>query len=158
MWLGHVEKLYNWLPADNEASKYRDRETASRAYLKELREIPSLYDISKKLRADGFRWHKEALDFTSYAWVTIARKRGDCDDFMQLWYDILKYRGGKLKRIYVTSTEGKAHAMLFFYDNKDPTTLYILSNMYVRGKGKPGDEEDLLSKHYGDKTKCFVLY
>lgn len=154
-WDAHIQKTYNWVFADNEAAKYKEDEAAARAYLQEIRGIENLYAVSTRLKADGFHWHEENIDFTSYAWVTIARKRGDCDDFMLLWEEIVKFRGGTSKRITVTSTDGRAHAMLFFYMGD---ILYLLSNMDVMGVGKSGDEENLVKLHYGDKTRCWIAY
>jgi predicted transglutaminase-like cysteine proteinase len=153
-WRVHVKKTYNWVMADSEAARYKDKEDASRAYLQELRKL-NVHAISTKIRADGFHWKKEVVDFTSYPWVTIARKRGDCDDFMLLWEAALKYKGGRTKRVSVTSKEGGAHAMLLFYTGN---TLYLLSNMYVRGTGQPGEEEKLIRLFYQDKTDCWMLY
>lgn len=149
-----VQKIYNWVPADIEAAKYLDRETESREYLQMLRGLPTIYLQAEHLVKDGFHWHAENFDFTSYAWVTIARKRGDCDDFMELWREILKVKG-ETKRVTVTSGDS-AHAMLFFYDAHG--NLYLLSNLQVLGTGKKGDEDRLVRLHYGDKTRCWIAY
>ena len=149
-------KLYNWTLADNEMSKYKDKEAEARAYLKALRVLDDPYKIATMLRADGFHWRKENVDFVSWAWVTIARKRGDCDDFMHLWEEILK-RKGKTERVSVTSTGGGGHAMLLFIPNGS-TLLYLLSNVGVRARGLVGDHEKLIRLFYGNKTECFIRY
>lgn len=149
-------RLYNWVLADNEMSKYKDREAEARAYLGELRAIDSPFTIASKLRHDGFHWHKESVDFVSWAWVTIARKRGDCDDFMNLWEAIFK-RKGKTEKVSVTSKEGGGHAMLLFTP-QGTSTLYILSNSRVLGTDGNGDFERLIRLFYRDKTDCFLRY
>lgn|GEM_PF-3508590 len=151
-----LQKTYNWVPADNEASKYRDREEAARAYLQEQRAVLNPYAISTRLKDDGFHWHKESFDFTSYDWVTVARKRGDCDDFMVLWESILKYQGDVI-RVTVRSTEGRGHAMLLFYP-KGSGHVYLLSNVGVRGMAPKGEEDALIRLFYGEKTDCYVTY
>lgn len=155
IWCGHVKKLYNWVLADNEASKYKDREAAARAYFGELRKLNDPRMVATKLRRDGFHWHKENVDFTSWAWVTIARKRGDCDDFMHLWEELAKGWEGRTKRVSVSSKDGGGHAMLLYYKS---TLLFLFSNLRVLGKGVPGDEEDLIKKFYGDRTRCWIIY
>lgn len=154
-WDQHIQKTYNWVLADTEAAKYREEEDAARGYLQDLREADSLYVVAQRLQEDGFHWHRETTDFTSYPWVTIARKRGDCDDFMLLWESVVKYWDGESKRITVTSTAGGAHAMLFFY--KDDL-LFLLSNLRVLGAAKRGDEEDLIKLFYRDRTRCWIIY
>lgn len=151
-----TRKLTNWIPADNEASKYKDKEEASRAYLQELRRAPTVYHVSTKIRADGFHWHKEAVDFVSYPWVTIARKRGDCDDFMALWAAALKY-AGKTERVTVSSTGGGAHAMLLYVPTGSEM-MYILSNTVVLGSSPVADWRKLVKLFYREKTKCYLKY
>ena len=152
-----MKKTYNWVLADNEASKYKDQEADARAYLKTLRETPNIYNVSQKMVTDGFKWHKEAVDFISYPWVTIARKRGDCDDFMALWEAVFKYKGGKTERVSVTSTEGKGHAMLLFFPPSS-NIFYLLSNAKVLTQMAKGKEEEAIRLFYGDKTDCFIRY
>jgi predicted transglutaminase-like cysteine proteinase len=154
LWKKQVKKLYNWIPADAEALKYAEEEPAARKYLQDLRAIPNIYAVSSKLLTDGFYWHSENVDFVAYPWVTIAGKRGDCDDFMALWESVLKYQG-QTQKVHVESTEGGAHAMLLFWKSG---VAYILSNLNVLGTGSPGTEESLIRLFYKDKTKCFVRY
>ena len=150
-------KLTNWVLADNEASKYKDEETEARAELREFRAMaPQVFRIAAELRARGFHWAKENVDFVSYPWVTIARKRGDCDDFMSLWEGVLKY-AGKTKKVTVTSTEGGAHAMLLFVPTNG-ATMYILSNTRVLGQGGVEEWERLVKLFYGEKTRCYLKY
>ena len=156
-WRAHFKKVYNWVLADSEALKYKDKETAARAYLQELRAIANMQVVASRIQSDGFQWHAESVDFTSYPWVTIARKRGDCDDYMLLWEAVVKYRG-KTKRVSVSSTEDRSHAMLLFYPEGAPTVLYALSNYRVLGQGRPGEEGALVRLFYGDKTDCYILY
>jgi len=156
-WRQHIKKTYNWVLADSEAAKYQENETEARAYLRTLRGMDSPYAVANQLQTDGFHWHAESVDFTSYAWVTIARKRGDCDDFMCLWEAVLKYKG-RTKRVSVSSKEDRAHAMLMFYPEGSPTVIYLLSNSRVLGSGRPGDEDRLIRLFYGDKTDCYILY
>jgi len=157
-WRGHVMKAYNWVLADNEASKYRDREAAAREALRQYRLETSPYVVANRLRAEGFSWHAESLDFTSYPWVTIARKRGDCDDFMLLWEATLKYKDGRTRRVTVTSKDGGGHAMLLWYEGEPPLHLWLLSNLRVLARGSPGDEDDLVRRFYGDRTDCWIDY
>ena len=154
--LTFIEKTYNWVQADVEAAKYRGEEDAARAYLKSLREVVTIPEVEVKLKADGFHWKREKLDFTSYPWVTIARRRGDCDDFMALWEAVVKYRG-KTKRVFVSSVSGSAHAMLLFYP-KGTTFVYLFSNTGILGMGGVGSEEQLVRLFYKEKTSCFILY
>jgi len=153
----YVKKLTNWVLADNEAKKYADEKVAARNYLADLRKIDNPSLISKKLVADGFRWHAENADFVSYPWVTIARKRGDCDDFMELWGSILKGTG-KIERVTVTrKNSSSAHAMLLYrrYEND---ILYILSNLRVLGSTTTDDWESLVRLFYGNQTDCYIKY
>ena len=154
LWVAHLEKMTNWIQADAEAMKYKTEENEARLYLKELREIEEINELSIKLKADGFHWKNEYVDFTSYPWVTIARRRGDCDDFTALWDAILKYRDGKTEKVFV-STSSSAHAMLV-YNTGDK--IYILSNLDIFRVGKPGEEEDLVGQFFGDKTKIILRY
>jgi hypothetical protein len=152
----YTSKLTNWILADNEASKYKDEEDAARAYLRELRAMtgsgPRL--IANKLDAAGFHWHAEVLDFTSYPWVTIARKRGDCDDFMLLWESIYKDKGVTW-RVIVGSKSGSGHAMLLYYDSA-LNRLYLLSNVGVFREGYLNDWETMVKAFYGDNTSCYI--
>jgi predicted transglutaminase-like cysteine proteinase len=153
-WVTHLGKMTNWVQADAEALKYKDEEPQARAYLANLRALSSVRAVSIKMRDDGFHWRREALDFISYPWVTIARKRGDCDDFVALWESVLKYKEGETKKVYVSSPEN-AHAMLLYRTGR---TLYLLSNLDVWAVGDPGEEEELARAYYGDKTKTVVIY
>lgn len=154
VWLRHLDKIGNWVQADAEALKYKAEEEAARAYLKELREIEDLNKISAKLVADGFHWRREAVDFTNYAWVTIAKRRGDCDDFAILWESVLKYRG-KTERVFVSCLNGSAHAMLLFFEGD---VYYLLSNLKVFSIGPVGKEEEAIRRFYGDDTGTIVRY
>lgn len=147
--------MTNWVQADAEALKYKDEEPAARAYLRDLREMSSVRAISIKLRNDGFHWRRERFDFTNYPWVTIAKRRGDCDDFVALWAAALKYKDGETSKVFVSSKEGGAHAMLLY---RAGGTLYLLSNLDVLAVGRPGEEEELVRTFYGDKTKTIVIY
>jgi len=157
LWFRDLERLYNWVQADNEARKYKEEESQARKYLEDVRAIPDPYAIASKLRGDGFHWAEERFDFVSYPWVTIARRRGDCDDFMELWKAIFKWRG-KTERVFVASTGGTAHAMLLFTDTSAPPVLYLLSNVNVLGRGRPGEEEQLIRLFYRERTEYFVRY
>jgi hypothetical protein len=149
-----AERLYNWVLADAEAAKYKDEKPQARKYLQDLRALKTLYEVAFTIQKDGFHWKKENFDFTSYPWVTIARRRGDCDDFRELWRSALKGKG-RTRRVFVNSTEGRAHAMLLF---EGGDKLYLLSNTRVRGVGEPGGGEKLARLFYGDKTQCVVIY
>lgn len=151
-----TKKLVNYVMANNEASKYKDEELASRDYLTELSKLDTVYRVASRLKVDGFSWHKEVVDFVSIPWVTVARKRGDCDDFMALWEEILKGLG-VTKKVSVRSKDGRGHAMLLF----NPTgskTWYILSNTRVLGADALADTHRLIRLHYGENTDCFITY
>jgi hypothetical protein len=155
MWLKHVEKSYNWIQADNEAMKYKDGEEEARKYLQDLRTMTDPYAISQKIVKDGFDWRAEVIDFTNYPWVTIAKKRGDCDDFAALWDATFKYRG-KTERVYVAKRDhSSAHAMILYNDG---VKLYILSNQYVLSVGGPDDGDKLIKLFYKEETGQFIRY
>ena len=151
-----TKRLVNYVMANNEAGKYKDEEASSRAYLLELSKLDTAYRVAAKLKADGFSWHKEAVDFVSIPWVTVARKRGDCDDFMALWEAILKDLGDT-KKVSVRSKDGRGHAMLLF-NPTGGTTWYILSNTTVRGVDALADTHRLIRLHYGENTDRFIIY
>lgn len=152
LYFERMEKLHNWVRADVEALKYKDKEPEARLYLQELRTLGP-HDVSNKLKRDGFHWRSEIGDFTNYPWVTIAGRRGDCDDFMVLWESILKDRG-KTERVFVAGP-ASAHAMLLF--TKDGMVL-LLSNMDVFATGKPGEEDKMIRMFYGAGTVNFIRY
>jgi len=154
LWSKHLDKTTNWVQADAEALKYKAEEAAARLYLQELRDLPSLDAVSIKLVYDGFHWRRELLDFTNYPWVTIAKRRGDCDDFMMLWAAILKYKTGEIRKVFVASDTG-AHAMLLYESGFE---LYLLSNLKIFARGAPGDDDKLVRQFYGDKTRLVVIY
>ncbi len=154
LWLKHVEKMTNWVQADAEAAKYKDEESQARTYLQQLRAKETLQGMIAQLEVDGLHWHEEVLDFTSYPWGTIARRRGDCDDFMTLWEAVLKYKEGKTRKIFVAGPTS-AHAMLLYTKGDE---IWILSNMRILAKGFPGQEEELARRFYGDKTKMVIFY
>lgn len=155
IWKKHISKTYNWIFADNEAAKYKKQEQEARAYLHQLRQEQDVYAISARLILEGFHWRKEVVDFTSYPWVTIARKRGDCDDFMVLWEAILKSSNGYTERLSVSSTDGRGHAMLLYFCKEK---VYLLSNLVVLGRGKKEEIPTLIRRHYGSKTACWIRY
>jgi len=154
LWSKHLEKTTNWVQADAEALKYKAEEAEARLYLQELRDLPSLDAVSIKIVDDGFHWRRELLDFTNYPWVTIAKRRGDCDDFMMLWAAVLKYKAGNIKKVFVSS-DTSAHAMLLYDTGVD---LYLLSNLRVFARGLPGDDNKLVRQFYGDKTRMVIIY
>lgn len=158
LWSKHLYKVHNWLLADTEAAKYKDREKAARNYLQELRKLKNPYTLSNKLKADGFHWSPELVDFTSYPWVTIAKKRGDCDDYMELWASIFKYRGGEIRRVYTVNDDGEGHVMLLYTSTDTPPVLFCISNMNVLGQGALGHEEALIRLYFKDRTDCFIIY
>jgi predicted transglutaminase-like cysteine proteinase len=151
----YVDGLTNWIQADSEASKYGDVESSARLYLQELRNMPFI-NIPAKLVADGFHWRAEAWDYTSYAWVTIAKRRGDCDDFREVWREALRYRG-ETWRVTVASTDLSAHAMLLFKP-AGSNILYIMSNLNILGSRADDNWEALVRLFYGDKTGCYIRY
>jgi len=154
LWSKHLEKTTNWAQADAEALKYKAEEAEARLYLQELRDLPSLDAVSIKLVCDGFHWRREFLDFTNYPWVTIAKRRGDCDDFMMLWAAVLKYKTGEIRKVFVASDTG-AHAMLLYESGFE---LYLLSNLKIFARGAPGDDDKLVRQFYGDKTRMVIIY
>lgn len=152
-----TKKLVNYVMANNEASKYEDEKEDSLALLRGFTALGDVFKISAKIRLDGFTWHKENVDFVSFPWVTVARKRGDCDDFMALWENVLESLG-VTKKVSVRSTAGGGHAMLLF-NPKESKTWYILSNTRVLGADSQGDTHRLIRLFYGkDKTACFIIY
>jgi len=153
-WLRHVEKMTNWIQADAEALKYREEEEAAREYLRLLRDLTTVQEVSARLKADGFHWRREALDFTNYPWVTIAKRRGDCDDFMVLWEAALKYKEGRTQKVFVASRTS-AHAMLLYTKSG---TVWLLSNLDIFAVGIVGQEEEMIRKFYLDSTRKIVIY
>lgn len=157
IWLRYLYPVWNAIPAWVESwgySKSVGRDT--QAILRAL--APDVRAISAYMRGSGFEWTSDPLggllDFRSRAWVTCARKRGDCDDWAHLWCQLLKY-SGKVEGLYNKKRGGGGHAMAIFSLNGK---CHLLSNLNVRATVAEYEKDRLLTHFYGDDTSLSVLY
>jgi len=156
VWDRHIQKTCNWVQADSEAKKYADRENAARETLRFLQETRSPFVVAMFLNLWGFHWCSEKVDFTSYPWVTVARRRGDCDDFQALWLAVVSEWGGETKPGILQTCSGKMHAFLLWYET--PSKVYLFSNQNLLGCGISGEEDVMLRAVYGDDTYGWFTY
>lgn len=155
-WDQHLQRAWNWAQADVEACKYKAEEAEAAQQLQLLRGMYSPFLASAYLRMQGFHCRSEYVDFVSYPWVTLARRRGDCEDYQVLWEEIVSAWGGYSARGLTQNYNGKNHAFLVWYETD--TKFYLFSNYALYGWGDKGKEDALVRSMYGDETYGWFWY
>ena len=159
LWHVYISQVINWIPANIQALFLTGKKQEGQTILRSLQDLaPNLQQISSFLADAGFVWSQDplwgVLDFYQKAWVTCARKKGDCDDFAELWKQILKEKG-KVETLVTVKKSFQAHKMVVF--TKDGTCS-LLSNMHLRKQVNEQDKDVLLNDFYGDKTWFTIVY
>jgi hypothetical protein len=148
------ETIWNPVIANIE-SAFWGRTKAGDALFSELRaKAPEVYTISGMLNAKGFQWSGDplggSLDYRSFPRVTCARKRGDCDDYMALWEELLRGYG---QCWYMhTFSKDSGHAMCVFETNG---MFYLLSNLSVYATAL---SRDVLDKRFFGTNTTETIY
>jgi len=154
--LRYTDRALNWISADSEYHRYKHGQVEAYEELRHLRLLTSLEAMASRIVELGITYTPEDVDFMSYAWVTLIKKTGDCDDFQELWREILNGKG-KTVRVCVYAKPDKVHAALLFYP-RETDLLYLLSNNRIWGKGVVGEEDRLIRSFYGECTENWYKY
>jgi len=130
LWCAYLECIWNWLPANIQALKYRKQKKEALEFLERLKKLaPNYSAISRLLVDERFQWDQDPLggllDFHQKPWVTCARKAGDCEDFAYLWAEILVDLD-KTEKLVSVSKKLKGHMMCIHLTGD---MCYLLSNL-----------------------------
>jgi hypothetical protein len=162
LWNVYLERLWNWIPAGIQGLTYhRKKRKEAKRYIEQIRTfMPSVGHIASILVSDGFMWTSDpmggVLDFHQYPWVTVARRKGDCDDFAELWHTIVKgFKGAKAERVVTASKGWGFHKMCILTLNGK---CYLLSNTSVAHVVSEDDKDKLLNLFYGDDTWFTIVW
>jgi len=158
VWLKFLYPIWNAIPAWVESWKY-DKHKGRDLFLVLRGYAPDTYRISNHMDIYGFQWTQDPLggllDFHSLYWVTCARGKGDCDDWANLWYHLLKY-SGKVQRVYTKKKNClSGHAMVIF--TRDGS-CHLLSNLQEIACVPERNKQDLLKHFFGTETDYSVIY
>ena len=155
--LKYLDPLWNIFPAYIESWWY-DKNKGKDIYRVLHSLAPDIQKMTNHMAVYDFAWTQDPLggllDFHSLAWVTCARRKGDCDDWAHLWYKLLRQHG-RVEKMYTKKKGGGAHAMTVFTANG---VCYLLSNLSLRAKVGVLDKPALLTSFYGEETDFSVIY
>ena len=160
IWNVWLERYWNWIPAGIQGLTYsKEERQKAKKYLEQIKcFMPEINQIVCLLGEDGFHWSSDpmggVLDFHQHPWVTVARRTGDCDDFAELWYAIVK-DFGKAERVVTASRGWSFHKMcILTMDEK----CYLLSNTGVAKVVPEINKKQLETEFYGDNTWFTIVY
>lgn len=143
------EKIYNPIFANIESAFWGRTREGDALFLELRANAPDVHAIAGMLNSKGFKWGSDplggSLDYRSFPRVTCARKRGDCDDYMALWEELLRGHGECWYMHTYTKTSG--HAMCVF---KKGNGFYLLSNTQVYATSFSRESFDRL--FFGEQT------
>lgn len=121
--------------------------------------INNTRDMEEWYLKNEYKYISDKVDLSSYPWVVVARKGGDCDDFMSLSLEILSSKCECIPTL-VYAKDGRGHAILIVKQNG--TSQYTALSNQERFTEKYGgikyfnSIEDAANYTYGDQTRNFI--
>ncbi|MBD3261705.1 MAG: hypothetical protein GF334_08540 [Candidatus Altiarchaeales archaeon] len=133
-----------------------DRKKAKRKLKDAQKSIQHTLDLEFWYKREGISAYKrDWLDRWSFPWVTIAKKKGDCEDFMLLAHSILK-KNLECHQCLVYGKKGgkrSGHAVLLVKEG-DRWALMSNYNRYIWFDTM----DDAAKKFYGEDTASYYIF
>lgn len=159
IWLRFGYPVWNWLPSAIQAWRLKNLKRSGDIVLDQLAVLaPNWMRISAKMADLNFRWTEDPigglLDFHQKPWVTVARGKGDCDDWAHVWKFLAKPYG-KVD-VFVAKGSGKGWHMMTILD--DGVNAFLFSNLRLLRTTSSSNKKALETTFYGYDKTSYVVY
>lgn len=151
LWFRVLFRLFSFVVSTIEAMWWWRAGRPGRVELRSMSEMHSVRQLVAWYERVGFAWTSDPwggiLDYWSRPWVTVVKRRGDCDDMATLAYHIFRGKFPVVRRYITYSRTGEGHVVLMIMD--DVANWVCVSNT----KAYPViDLEAGVRSTYGDDT------
>jgi len=134
----YIRRPWDFIAGNIDALGFLSKAKDSKQKLKEAQQIiNNCRDLSNWYRKEKIEYKSDKIDFRQLAWVTIAKKCGDCEDFVELSKTILKNKF-HLQEGYCEKIGGNGHAILSVRESDD--NWWLMSNHDAFGPFKTQKE------------------
>lgn len=151
-----IQRIWAIVTGSFEATFYLGKRKKAKSKLKDAQKnIERTQDLEFWYKREGIDTYKrDWLDRWSFPWVTVAKKKGDCEDFMLLAQAILKKKFTCHQCLVYGKRDGKkrGHAVLLVKESGK----WVLMSNYSRYIWFD-TMEDAARKYYGDDTISYYI-
>ena len=160
-WMVYIRNK-TWSPFFANLEKWRYSSLFKQgAKIRAILKIHTVKQLVEYLHAYDFQWENDPLygayDYESYPEITLATRRGDCDDFARLGIDLLKHSYQKVWKVYCyNGSIYEGHVMVLFY-NKNGWKLLSNTNAYDLGKNLDNPGQTAAECFFGDQLFVYAV-
>lgn len=158
IWYRCLYPLWNLIPSTIHSLRFD--KTEGKKVLRALRQRASrAKDVGAEMDVFGFTESvgpiRGPFSMRQKAWVTCARKTGNCEDFARLWVSILKHPRGEVEYLYTRSNSGKDRLLALYTMGG---VCWLLSGPKVIGEVFEREKSELFIRYFGKKTDYSLVY
>lgn len=122
--------------------------------------IYTVKQLCEYLEQNDFRWESDPLygsvDYESYPEITLAKKKGDCDDYSRLAVELLQDNYQKVWKLYCFGKLFDGHAVALFY-NQNGWKVLSNTEFFDLGKDSTNIAERAAKLFYGDRLSSYAI-